>query len=186
MRNIDETELIQKCTAGEEAAWRELVRRFEGVVYAVSYRILKDRDEARDATQESLIRAMRALDTFQQGKQLRPWMCRIALNHALRLAVKRHKQLISLDERGPADVWSPLPDPAQITERWEVEQALHQAMETLPSAQQMVMELRLGQGMDYREIAEATGWPIGTVKTNLFRARQRLIEQLAALDRDEE
>ena len=91
--------IIPKCTAGEEAAWRELVRRFESVVYAVSYRILKDRDEARDAAQESLIKAMRSLHTFQTGRQLRPWLSKIAWNHALRLAARQGKQLISLDEK---------------------------------------------------------------------------------------
>lgn len=186
MRNLDETELIEKCTAGEEAAWRELVRRFESVVFAVSYRILQNRDEARDAAQESLIRAMGSLDTFQRGRKLRPWLSKIAWNHALRLAAKRGKHLISLDEKGQAEPWSTLPDPAQITERREVARALEQAVRELPTALQMVVELRYGQGMDYREIAESTGWPIGTVKTNLFRARRRLVEQLAAMDGDDQ
>jgi RNA polymerase sigma-70 factor, ECF subfamily len=182
MKDIDETQLIRMCTSGDEAAWREFIRRFEQVVFAVSYRILKDRDEARDATQESLIKAMQGLKSFSTGRRLRPWLCKIAWNHALRLAAKRHKQLISLDEQGPSEPWSPLPDPVQLTEYMETGRALKDAMETLPVALQIVLELRCAQGMDYREIAQATGWPIGTVKTNLFRGRKQLIEKLAVME----
>lgn len=185
MKDIDETQLIRKCKAGDEAAWREFVRRFEQVVFAVSYRILKDRDEARDATQESLLKAMRGLAAFQSGYRLRPWICRIAWNHALRFAAKRHRQLVSLDEQVPAQEWSRLPDPAQITEHKEIGHALKRALETLPAAFQLVLELRCAEGLDYREIAQATGWPIGTVKSNLFRGRKLLIEQLALIGADE-
>jgi RNA polymerase sigma-70 factor (ECF subfamily) len=109
-------------------------------------------------------------------------LAKIAWNHAIRLAAKRKKSLVSLDEDGPAGPWSNLPDPTQVIERREVGEALKSAMNQLPIAMQIVLEMRCGQGMDYREIAHATGWPIGTVKTNLFRARKRLVEMLAALD----
>ncbi len=182
MRDLSEAQLVQHCMRGNEAAWREMVRRFESVVYGVSYRILKDPDEARDAAQESLIKALRALDTFETGRSLKPWLAKIAWNHAIRQAAKRHKNLVSLDEQGQAGPWSNLPDPAQVTERKELGEALRSAMDQLPTAMQIVLEMRCGQGMDYREIAHATGWPIGTVKTNLFRARKRLVEMLAVLD----
>ena len=182
MRDLSEAQLVLDCMGGSEAAWREMVRRFEGVVYGVSYRILKDPDEARDATQESLIKALRALNTFDPGRKLKPWLSKIAWNHAIRLAAKRHKNLVALDEDGPTGPWSNLPDPAQLTERKEMGKALRAAMDQLPTAMQIVLEMRCGQDMDYREIAHATGWPIGTVKTNLFRARKRLVEKLAALD----
>jgi RNA polymerase sigma-70 factor (ECF subfamily) len=182
MRDLSDTQLVQYCIRGDEAAWREMIRRFESVVYGVSYRILKDPDEARDAAQESLIKALRALETFEPGRKLKPWLAKIAWHHAIRLAAKRRKNLVALDENGPAGPWSNLPDPAQVTEQKEMGEALKSAMDQLPTAMQIVLEMRCGQGMDYREIAHATGWPIGTVKTNLFRARKRLIEMLAVLD----
>ncbi len=182
MRDLSETLLVQHCMQGSEAAWREMVRRFEGVVYGVSYRVLKDSDEAKDAAQESLIKALRSLGSFETGRKLKPWLAKIAWNHAVRLAAKRHKNLVALSENGPAGPWSSLPDPAQVTEHKEMGEALRTAMDQLPTAMQIVLELRCGQGMDYREIAHATGWPIGTVKTNLFRARKRLVELLATLD----
>ncbi len=182
MRDLSEAQLVQHCKEGSEAAWREMVRRFESVVYGVSYRILKDPDEARDAAQESLIKALRSLNTFETGRKLKPWLAKIAWNHAIRLAAKRHKKMVSLDDLGPAGHWSNLPDPAEVAERKEMGEALKSAMAQLPTAMQIVFEMRTGQGMDYREIAHATGWPIGTVKTNLFRARKRLVEMLAAND----
>ena len=179
MRDLAEAQLILHCKRGDERAWREMVRRFQGVVYGVSYRVLKDADEARDAAQEALIKAMRSLDAFEPGRPLKPWLAKVAWNHAVRLAAKRRKNLVALSDGGEDGAWSELPDPAQVTEKKEVGAALRAAMEQLPSAMQMVLEMRLGQGMDYREISGATGWPIGTVKTNLFRARKRLIEILA-------
>jgi RNA polymerase sigma-70 factor (ECF subfamily) len=182
MRDLGEAQLIEHCMRGNEAAWREMVRRFESVVYGVSYRILKDPDEARDATQESLIKALRALDTFETGRRLKPWLAKIAWNHAIRLAAKQHKRLVALDEQGMAGPWSDLPDPAQVAERKEMGEAIEAAMNELPTAMQIVLEMRCAQGMDYRDIAHATGWPIGTVKTNLFRARKRLAERVAEMD----
>ena len=115
---------------------------------------------------------------------MKPWLAKIAWNHAVRLAAQRQKALVTLTEDGPTGAWSTLPDPAQVAEHKEMGQALHRAMEQLPIAMQIVLEMRCRQGMDYRDIARATGWPIGTVKTNLFRARKRLVEMLAALDGD--
>jgi RNA polymerase sigma-70 factor (ECF subfamily) len=182
MRNLSEAQLIQDCLSGDETAWREMVRRFQGVVYGVSYRVLKDSDEARVATQETLIKAMRSLDSFERGRRLKPWLAKIAWNHAVRIAARQRKNLVAIADDGIDGPWSNLPDPAQVTEQKEVGRALRHAMDRLPSAMQMVLEMRLGQGMDYREIAISTGWPIGTVKTNLFRARKRLIEILAESD----
>lgn len=182
MREWSDTELIEHCKQGSEAAWREMVRRFESVVYGVSYRILKDPDEARDAAQESLIKALRSLDSFEVGRKLKPWFARIAWNHAIRLAAKRQKNLVSLTDNGPVGAWSSLPDPAMVTAEKELGEALTAAIDALPVAQQIVLEMRVGQGMDYRDIAHATGWPLGTVKTNLFRARQRLVEMLGNQD----
>ena len=181
MRDLSETELVEHCLSGNEAAWREMIRRFEGVVYGVTYRILKDRDEARDATQEALIKALRNLNAFETGRKLKPWLAKIAWNHAIRVAAKQQKSLVALSEETP-EAWSSLPDPMVAAERREIGQALSAAMTRLPLAQQVVVEMRCVQGMDYREIAHATGWPIGTVKTNLFRARRQLVEMIAAED----
>lgn len=181
MHDVGETQLVKRCKTGDEQALREMVRRFEGVVYGVSYRILKDTEEARDAAQESLIKALKSLDTFEPGRKLRPWIAKIAWNHAIRQAAKRHKNLIALEVDGADNTQSELPDPAQIAEQKEMGAALLSAMNQLPMALQVVLEMRCGQGMDYRQIAQATGWPIGTVKTNLFRARSRLMEMLSEL-----
>lgn len=181
MRDLTETELVEHCLDGNEMAWREMIRRFESVVYGVTYRILKDKDEARDATQEALIKALRSLDAFEPGRKLKPWLAKIAWNHAIRIAAKQQKNLVALSEETQGS-WSSLPDPMMVAERKEIGKALLEAMATLPLAQQVVVEMRCVQGMDYREIAHATGWPIGTVKTNLFRARKQLVEMLATDD----
>ncbi len=184
MRDLSERELVEYCLKNDEAAWRELIRRYEGVVYGVSYRILKDADDARDATQEALIRALRGLDAFEPGRKLKPWLAKIAWNHAIRVAARRQKNLVALSDDGPEGPWSGLPDPAMFAERKEMGKALQQAMNRLPTAMQVVVEMRCLQGMDYREISHATGWPIGTVKTNLFRARRRLVSMLSMKDGD--
>jgi RNA polymerase sigma-70 factor, ECF subfamily len=180
MKAIDDSELARRCASGDEAAWREFVRRHGDLVFAVCYRVLSDRAEARDASQEALVRAVRSISKFRMGSKIKPWLSRIAWNVALRKASLRVPSTLTLAQEALSDedAVSVFPDPLQVAEQEELKIKLKEAITALSMEERLVLELRCGQDMDYREISEATNMPIGTVKTHLFRARKRVIEEI--------
>jgi RNA polymerase sigma-70 factor (ECF subfamily) len=178
MRTLDDTALARRCAGGEEKAWRELVRRHGDLVFAVCYRVLQDRAEARDAAQEVLVRSVRSMSGFREGARLKPWLGKIAWNVALRKAALRASRPVLSEAPDEDEGLSTLPDPLQVAEQKEMKLRLADAISRLSEQERLVLELRCGQDMDYREIAEATGMPLGTVKTHLFRARRRVTEEM--------
>jgi RNA polymerase sigma-70 factor (ECF subfamily) len=186
MKPSQDTELAKQCAAGDENAWRELVKRHGDLVFAVCYQVIGERAEAKDAAQEALVRALKAIDGFRPGGKLRPWLSKIAWNVSLRKAALRASPMVVGSDPDEEGAVSGLPDPFQVTERKELASQLRLAIAGLSTVERLVLELRLGQDMNYREIAQATDMPIGTVKTHLFRARKRVIEELSTKgERDE-
>lgn len=181
-----DTKLAARCASGDEGAWRELVKGYGNLVFSVCFRVLGDRAEARDAAQETLVRALKSMDSFRDGGRLKPWLGKIAWNVALRKAAKRAvmpvTEVSTLDEGLP----SVLPDPLQVAEQNELKHRLGGAMSRLSHQERVILELRLGQDMDYRDIAETLGVPIGTVKTHLFRARKRVVGEMARQEKRDE
>lgn len=186
METLDDTALAGRCANGDEEAWRELLRRHQNLVFAVCYRVLSDHAEARDAAQEALVRAVKAIDTFREGGRLKPWLGKIAWNVAIRKAALRASRPVLHEAPAETEPESALPDPQQVAEHKEMKGLLITAIDRLSPEERLVLELRCGQEMDYREIADATGMPMGTVKTHLFRARKRVIEEMARQGRRDE
>ncbi len=186
METLDDTTLAGRCADGDEQAWRELLRRHQNLVFAVCYRVLGDRAEARDAAQEAMVRAVKSIGTFREGGRLKPWLSKIAWNVAIRKSALRASRPVLHEAPVEQELPSSLPDPLQVAEHNEMTLLLSTAVHRLSPEERLVLELRCGQDMDYREIADATGMPMGTVKTHLFRARKRVIEEMAQQGRDDE
>ena len=186
METLDDTALAGRCADGDEKAWRELLRRHQNLVFAVCFRVLADRAEARDAAQEAMVRAVKSIDTFREGGRLKPWLGKIAWNVAIRKAALSKSRPMLHEAPVETELESALPDPLQVAEHREMKTLLNTAIDRLSPEERLVLELRCGQEMDYREIADATGMPMGTVKTHLFRARKRVIEEMARQGRRDE
>lgn len=178
-------QLVAQALAGRPDAYGELVRRHQGTVYNVAYRLVGERQDALDAAQEAFVRAYNALHTFDQGRPFGPWIGRIVANVALASAGRRRLPTISLAGlvRGDGDGGEvALPDPAVGPEATylatERQAQLRRAVLDLPPRYRAVIELRHFQECSYEEIAATLGLPLSDVKSHLFRARRLLRQRL--------
>jgi RNA polymerase sigma-70 factor (ECF subfamily) len=179
-------ELAELGLGGDEAACEELVGRYSRSVYNYVARLIGRQEEARDATQETFIKAFRSLSSFNPQNKFKSWLFRIAHNHCIDI-LRRRKPTLSLDvvqedddQRAPgiqlADGGA---DPERRLLASETGEWLQKALEKLPKAYKEVIILRHFQELSYQEIAEILKLPIGTVKTNIFRAREQMRKQVA-------
>ncbi|MBV9946747.1 MAG: sigma-70 family RNA polymerase sigma factor [Myxococcales bacterium] len=167
---------LNRCRLGDPAAMRAFVKSYERAVFAFLSRALGPGHHVEDLAQEVFIRAFRAMPGFEVRGKARPstWLLTIASRVAIDHRRKRGAQAGELDaERTGA------PDtPETERRRNEIGRALEQAAASLPDAQRDVFVLAEFHDLDQKEIAAVLGIPANTVKTRLFRARERLRELL--------
>ena len=173
---MDDETLVQRCLSGDTEAFGELVSRYERPLFNVALRMLRDREEARDATQNAFVKAWQHLDQFDQNRRFFSWLYRIAVNESLNRATRR-KPAESLDEnlvdRGDS--------PAERAEIGEQSALIERAVDELSGTYREVIVLRHWLDLSYDEIADALHVPAKTVKSRLFSARTRLGEILTRM-----
>ena len=178
---MNESSLIQEAKRGDVEAFNQLVLDHQDVAYTVAYRILGERDAAADATQEAFISAFRKLHQFK-GDHFKPWLMRIVTNACYdELRRRQRRPAGSLEDTlevtsGADDLYlhTPQENPEQAAQRNELNTAIQDCINDLPDEQRVVAVLADVEGYPYQEIAEITGMQLGTVKSRLSRARNRL------------
>lgn len=180
--------LVHRCTAGEEAAYAELVNEHQRMVVQLAINLLGDRDEALDLSQDVFLRVFRTLHRFRGQSSLRTWIYKIAINQARnrrRFWRRRHRaDQVSLDAHVAAHgelISKVCPGPDRVLAQKELAERLRQAFEHLPFDQRTAIVLREIDGLSYDEIAYSLGLAVGTVKSRLTRARQALRLELKEL-----
>ena len=183
-----DAELVTSTLRGSQDAFRELVVRFERPVYSLVLRMVQDPGVAEDLAQEVFFKAYRRLDTYDPQWKFSSWLFKIAHNTTidhLRRSVPDTVPLETEDEdRG--DLSSVLADPTAespeaASERKDLARSLEQAIARLRPEYREAVLMFYAHGASYQEICEVTGLPLGTVKTNLHRARKELAEIMTAL-----
>jgi RNA polymerase sigma-70 factor, ECF subfamily len=181
--------LLARLRAGERAAFEEFVAAYQGLVYELSYRLLGDPEDARDATQETFLKVYRHVGSFRGESGLKTWLYRIAVNQASNQRRwwrrRRKKETISLDATAD-DSRDTLGDrlaargatPEQIALAREREHRMMTALESVKHDFRVAVVLRDVQDLSYEEIAEALGVSIGTVKSRIARGREELRRRL--------
>jgi len=175
---------VQRTLSGEPRAFDGIVQRHTPAIYTLAVRMLGVPDEAEEAVQEIFLKAYRHLGRFQIHRRLHPWLYTIAVNHLRSLLRKRRRRRAAPTISG--DV-SRLPDPSvtgggdpeAAATLAEGERLADAALGELKPEYREVFVLRQIEGLSVREVSEILGMPEGTVKTNLHRARRRLIALLA-------
>jgi len=179
MQAANEAALIKAAQKGQIPAFNQLVLQYQGLAYNVAYRILGDQDSAADATQESFIKAYKAISRFRGGS-FKAWLLRIVTNSCYDLL--RHKQrrpTEPLDDLLVDPDHSPLltdkrEGPEDHALREELGSVIQSCINMLPADQRVTLVLADVQGLNYQEVADAMGISIGTVKSRLSRARAKL------------
>ncbi len=176
--------LVRLARQGDCSAREELCRRHVGVSYRVAYRLLGHEEDANDAVQDGLIKAMLHLDDFDGRSAFRTWLIKIMTNAALDAGRKRKRRpsvtmsSVDLDGREPATE----SDPSQRLRQAELRLALEAGLNTLKPAIRSTFVMFAEAGLTYSEIAVAQEIPIGTVMSRLHYARQKLQTHLRDLD----
>ena len=165
--------LVNECLAGDQIALRELVNRFRGQVYGLCFRMLRQKEDAEDATQDTMLRVVRNLHRWDQDRAFEPWLLTIAGNRCrTRLAIKVSRpNNVSLDHPVPD---SRATDDNALLLSEEIDLALTGMRPEYRNAFRLFHEKEMG----YAEIAETMSIPLGTVKTWVHRARQEIVARL--------
>lgn len=180
---VADDRLIDRTLAGDSAAYGELVQNYQDRLRGSLQRLTGSAEEAEDVAQEAFVQAYLKLSGFQRSSRFYTWIYRIAFNLAISKNRKRRPR-VSLDavqEAGGVEPVSGASCPTTTTFHGERAQLLHAAIEELEDDHRQVIVLREFDEMDYQQIAEVIGAPIGTVRSRLFRARTQLRERLAGL-----
>jgi RNA polymerase sigma-70 factor, ECF subfamily len=182
-----DAELVRGALDGSEAAFREIVERYQRPVFGVIARVVRDQARAEELAQDTFVKAFRALHTYDLQRRFAAWLLTVAHHVAIDEVRKGALDTVSLEmltEEGSRTL--EIPDaraatPAALAERGELAGALRTAISRLRPEYREIVSLRYDQELEYEDIVEMTGLPMGTVKSSLHRARKELAEQLQGL-----
>ena len=181
----DEAALVAEAIEGSELAFRTLVERYQRPVFSLVLRMVRDHGIAEDVTQEVFVKAWMALSRYDPRRRFASWLLKIASNAAIDQL--RRKKLpttpIETSDTDQSSILDRIEDersesPDTLVKRRELSSALEAAVAALRPEYRLVVLLRFREELPYKDIAEATGMPLGTVKTNLRRARREIEERL--------
>jgi RNA polymerase sigma-70 factor (ECF subfamily) len=189
---LTDQEVVLLARSGREPAYRELVRRYERPVFALLFRMVRDRELAEDLAQETFIKALNAIDSYRPEFKFSSWIFKIANNAAIDHLRRRELDTLSLDGSPHAEtpeamqatalqIGARQESPLDAVEARELGGAIEAAIGRLRPEYRSCILLRHVEGRAYEEIAEILNLPLGTVKTYIHRARNELRLALAHL-----
>jgi RNA polymerase sigma-70 factor (ECF subfamily) len=175
---------VRRLKARDERALAELYDRLAPWVLGLAFRILQDEDEAEEVVGDVFVQVWRRVDQHDARRgPLVPWILSIARNRALDALRRRHRWWRKAERwktaRSQENAEGLAPEPAEAAvPGWPVHREVHAALAALPAEQRRLVTLAYFEGLTHREIAKRTGQPLGTVKTRLRMAHQKLSEAL--------
>ena len=180
-----ETYLVRRFLNGDGDAFNRLIEICTPRAYAIALRMMGNRDEAQDVTQEAFLRAFQAIGKFRADASFPTWLYRIVINVCHDELARRKRRPSPMsdfirddDSEMLPEASSPTPGPHEMIIRQQQQQALSQAISSLPEIYRAVIILHDVEGMQYDEIASVLRTNLGTVKSRVNRARNILREKL--------
>jgi RNA polymerase sigma-70 factor, ECF subfamily len=166
--DLPEAELVRRCQAHDNDATHELYTRYRDRVYRTAWKIVLDREDALDVTQDVFIRVLRGISRFRHQSALSTWITRITVNTAVD-CLRRRKRILAMHKAVREERLTE--EASDDLERVESSDRVRQAMAQLGAEQRTCLVLREIEGLSYEEIAASVGISIGTVRSRIHRAR---------------
>ena len=184
LAELTDFELVDVVRAGNSDAYRHLVQRYEGKIYNLALRMLRQPEDAEDVLQETFLSAYRALPNFKGDSQLGTWLYRIATNYALMKLRGKKPVFVSLDEQRdddtpPVELTDFSADPLADVLDDELRGKMEDAISRLPDDMRTVFLLRDIEGLSNSEVAEILDLSVAAVKSRLHRTRLQLRRDLS-------
>lgn len=177
----DET-LVMLTLAGEQAAYKVLVTRWQKMAVSSAMSVTKNRFMAEDAAQDAFVTAWMKLNTLQEPKKYASWVCRIARNCALNM-IKRYRSFLPLDVVDNLDITEDRSqDTAALYALSEERNEVNKSMELLPERVRQIIQLHYFEDLSIAEIADRMCISEGTVKWQLHDGRKRIRKELCAIN----
>lgn len=174
--DIDDSELIARTLAGDSGSYAVLVKKYQKLVYNVAMQIVRQQEVAADITQDTFIKAYKALSGFRSGSPFRPWLLRIASNGALN-SLRDAKCTFSLDQVLDESPWDEPASNETLEDNIDVkltEEKLESVLLTLQPLHRHIFLLRFKHDLSYEEIGHVVELPVTTIKSLLFRVRTKV------------
>ncbi len=184
-RLLTDQEVVRHAVIGREAAYRELIRRYQRPVFSLVFRMVRDRELAEDLAQETFVKVLNAIDSYRPEYKFSSWIFKIANNAAIDHLRRRSLDTLSLDGSPHAETAEAIEattlqisdgaeSPLDEVANRELGSRIERAINRLRPEYRNCILLRHVEGRPYEEIAEILDLPLGTVKTYIHRARNEL------------
>lgn len=180
-------QLVRKVRNGDRAAFDLLVVKYQSRVASIINRYVFDSHEVMDLTQETFVKAFRAIDRFRGDSAFYTWLYRIAVNTAKNYLEARSRRPQGSADSSDAENYDggqrlrDIASPEQLLQREQLQAALNKAIDALPEELRSAFLLREYDGLSYEDIARILECPIGTVRSRIFRARDAVDRHLGPL-----
>ena len=186
MTREEEAKIIRAVVDGNTNAFEDLVLEYQKQVYHITLKMTGNEEDAFDLSQETFLKAFRALPSFRGEAGFGSWLYRMASNLCIDFLRKRKRQgsgqIISLDEeeedRRPRELPDLRYEPQSSLEKKEMRQKVQEGLQRLPHEQRLILVMRDVEGFSYQEISDALKIELGTVKSRIYRARAHLARLL--------
>jgi RNA polymerase sigma-70 factor (ECF subfamily) len=184
-RMLTDQEVVRHAVIGREAAYRELIRRYQRPVYSLIFRMVRNRELAEDLAQDTFVKVLNAIESYRPEYKFSSWIFKIANNAAIDHLRRRSLDTLSLDgsphaenseaiEATTLQVSDTAESPLDEVANRELGTSIEAAIASLRPEYRSCILLRHVEGRSYEEIAEILELPLGTVKTYIHRARNEL------------
>lgn len=181
----EDSVLIRRALEGDQRSFRRLRAKYHDAIFNLIARMIRNRQEVEDLTQEAFIKAFGSLRSFNEEYAFSTWLYKIATNNCIDHIRKKKLHTFSIDkpiESKDSDYTFELPDSTYEPDREIIDsqrkRLLQEAIDALPAKYRQVIILRHTEEKEYQEIAKQLRLPIGTVKAHIFRAREMLYKYL--------
>ncbi len=179
MNQQEDTILIKQFLNGDASAFKKIAIKYNPMVYTLAYRVLKNREEAEELTQDVFIKVFKSLKTFNNKSKLSTWIYRITYNTSInKLKSQKRRVETTLIDDSTEFCNTSQPDASNIITEKENKKIINDSILKLPEIDRIIITLYYYEELSVKEIAEVTELTLQNIKVRLFRSRQRLFDIL--------